>query len=66
MGFLAFGILLLLLGGALALADLFPPGPLLYPLLYTGWILLALGTTLVVIHVAVGPPRTPQGKRVER
>lgn len=57
MGFLAFGILLLLLGGVLALADLLPPGPLLSPLIYTGWLLLALGTTLVVIHVAVGPPR---------
>ena len=59
MGFLAFGILLLLLGGTLALADLFPRGPLLGPLIYTGWTLLAVGTTLVIVHVAVGPSRPP-------
>lgn len=65
-GFLAFGILLLLVGGALALADLLPPGPLLGPLIYTGWTLLALGTTLVIVHVAVGPPRGPGSGEAQR
>lgn len=60
MGFLAFGIFLLLLGALLALAgvDL---------LLWAGWVCLALGAILTVMHVAVGPRRTrempPSGRR---
>ena len=47
-GYLAFGIFLLLLGGTLAMTGV----PLL---LSSGWITVALGAILVVAHVAVGP-----------
>ena len=48
MGYLAFGILLLIMGGTLAMA-----GTSLS--LTSGWASIALGSILVVAHVAVGP-----------
>lgn len=45
---LAFGTLLLILGGAFAVSRV----PLL---LAAGWIAIAIGCVLIVAHVAVGP-----------
>ena len=49
-GYLAFGILLLLVGGTLSIVGV----PLL---LAPGWVSIALGAILVTAHVAVGPTR---------
>jgi hypothetical protein len=51
-GFLAFGLFLILLGAGLSLA---PAGPFFAVLETASWISLAIGAVLVVVHVAMGP-----------
>lgn len=56
MGFLAFGIFLLLVGLALSVT---PIGFLIW----AGWICIALGAILIVAHLAIGPKRRPGAVR---
>ena len=66
MGLLAFGIFLLVVGAALAFAELAPLGGFGAPLMWAGWVCLALGAILIVAHVATGPKRARMaGQRQE-
>lgn len=59
-GFLAFGLFLLVVGlGVL----LIPGGSLATTLAWTGGVVLAMGLVLVILHVAVGPRRSHGGRR---
>lgn len=58
MGFLAFGILLIVVGVLLSFTNLLGLAGLGGSLQWIGWICLGIGVILAILHFVMGPRRT--------
>lgn len=58
MGFLAFGILLIVAGVLLAFTNALGLGGLGDTFVWLGWICLGIGVILAILHFVMGPRRT--------
>lgn len=58
MGFLALGIVLIILGVVLSFTNLFGFAGLGGSLVWIGWICIGIGLVLAILHFVMGPRRT--------
>ena len=66
MGFLAFGIVLILVGIVLAFTNVLGFAALGGTLVWLGWICLGIGVILAILHFVIGPRRTTVVEREYR
>lgn len=66
MGFLAFGILLIVVGVVLSFTNLLGLAGLGGSLAWIGWICLGIGVILAILHFIMGPRRTVVERETRR
>lgn len=66
MGFLAFGILMIVVGVILAFTNVLGLGGLGDSFVWVGWICLGIGIILAILHFVMGPRRTVVERETRR